>query len=124
MNDIDQRILAALSSEDRELLEQYQEKSFTTQVIQSFQGKLGPIIVVTWLLAIPVTLLMVVSGYYFFTANEEQTIRLAMVGFICSVLASGFVKTFYYNHLGLLNLMREIKRLELQVSLLAEKILK
>jgi len=120
MNELDQRILEALNTEDRKILEKYQEPSFMVQIGQSFSGKLGPIMVVTWALTIPIAIMLFVSGYFFFTSADEQTTRLSMVGFICAFMASGFTKTFYYTHLGHLNLMREIKRLELQISLMTE----
>lgn len=121
MNDLDDRILKALESEDRELLERYKEPKLIYQIGRSFRGEMGMVIAMIVITGLAIAVLMVVCAYYYFNSLDPQVHELSSIGFICSFVGAAFTKLFFYNHLGQLNILREVKRLELQVSLLAGK---
>lgn len=121
MNDLDKRILQALEAEDRELFQRYDEPSLLIQFLRSFRGRWGGFMIATTIVALAIGALGAYCIYLYFHTGSAQTKELASVGFICCVVALSMFKILQYNYFGNLNVMREIKRLELQISLLSEK---
>ncbi|MEX1034267.1 MAG: DUF6768 family protein [Cellvibrionaceae bacterium] len=121
MNDLDDRILKALKAEDRELLEAYKEPNLFIQFTRSFRGEWRVFMILTAVSGIIAGVLLGLCTYWYFTTTDPQVRELAAIGFICMFFGVGFTKLMHYNHVGNANVIREIKRLELQVSLLAER---
>jgi hypothetical protein len=120
MNNLDQRIYEALNKEDRELLESYQEKNLFLQFTGAFRGQWKPFMILTAITGVASGILAGFCIYWYFIAGDSEIRHLSSIGFLFAAFGIGFSKIQHYNHIGNMNIIREIKRLELQVSLMIE----
>lgn len=118
MSKLDELIGQALSAEDRELLARHGEPSYITQAFGIFRG---PWNWVMWLLNVigGITFLAAIFAFWQVHQSTEtlSAIKWGVAGLVClQVTIMG--KSFMGTHLEANRLLREIKRVELQLSLL------
>lgn len=123
MNDIDAKILAAIQSDHEESLNNYEEELGIFGLIgESFKSSLRWVVFAAFALILIFIGLGVYSAFNFIQATD-LAIKLNWFG--ASILAFLIVivlRLWYFIELSRLSLRREIKRVELQVSLLGNKI--
>lgn len=123
MNDIDDKILAAIRAETEQTLGEYSEELGLFGLVgESFKGAFRWPTIAVFVLIFVFAGLTVYCGIYFFHATD---IALKMNWFAGGLLAAIIVtvlRLWFFMELNRLSLKREIKRVELQVSLLATKI--
>lgn len=123
MTDIDDKILQAIREETEESLGQYSEElGLFGLVRESFRGAFGWVVIVAFLLVFIFLGLAIYCGIYFFHATDVMTKLNWMAGGLVSVIIVTVVRLWFFGELNRLSTQREIKRVELQVSLLANKI--
>jgi uncharacterized membrane protein YciS (DUF1049 family) len=122
MSRLDDAIQDALSKEDAEFLAKLAEEpgSFQ-QIVGIFQGRLNWIYVTFLVAAIVVGMFGVYSGWQFAVSTELRPLFYwgAVTGFCLVVLA--VIRIVFFMQINTNRLLREIKRLELQVALLAAR---
>lgn len=123
MSAIDDKIAETLDSEDRDILEHYgKELGFFGLVAESFRGKSQDTTVVIILLILLFALALVFSAVYFFTAEDiEMKLNWMAVG-LTALIVIGLLRLWYLAELYRISIVREIKRLELQVALRNKKL--
>ncbi len=121
MNDLDQQIQQALDAEERELFEQFGEQGIFTQWFSVYQGKQG------WI-AILSTFVMVIlfggaayAGWNFLHSSGglEAAHWGAVTWFLMTMVA--FMKLWFWMRMESNRVLREVKRIELQISRLQLK---
>lgn len=122
MSKTDELIAKALADEDQALLDRYAEPGYFSQAFGLFRG---PLAWVMWLVYLVGGLAFFAGAYAFWRMGTTMEVLAAVkwgVGalflFQFTVLAKGFMG----NHMEANRTLREIKRLELQVSLLRARI--
>lgn len=122
MQEIDKLIRDALTEEDAELFETLDQESLPDLVLESFRGK------PSWLVygVTGVMLCLVISTIVFallmMRANDVvSSIRYA-TSFVICFLGVGLLKLWYWMELNKHAMLREAKRLELQVARLDERL--
>lgn len=119
--DIDQLIAQALSEDEAALFQSYEEQNLFQMFGGLFQGKMK------WLNAMTVVVQAIMFGfaiyfgYLFFGATEVAEMIQFGAAFFLLVMAVSMLKLFHIMEMNKNANIREIKRLELQVSLLAGK---
>lgn len=123
MNKLDEKILEALNSEDRETLESYApQPGFFGLLVEPFRGSFGPIAIVAFVFMLALLVLLVYSAFQFFPERELATkLNWLAIG-LTILIALGLLRLWYFQEISRLSVIRELKRLELQVSLLANKL--
>jgi hypothetical protein len=124
MNDIDDKILEALSSEDQEVMTNYgKELGLFGLIAESFRGKLGVMRLAVIIMIVVFIVVLIHSAINFFSIEEiaSKLDWLAIGLFSLAVVVVG--RLWYWMELNHLSTIREVKRLELQVSLLAKKLM-
>jgi len=122
MNDIDDKILEALNAEDQEVMESYGELSFWGLILESFRSPLKSIVFAVIFFVLCFAVVLVYSAYQFFpSVDVVEKLNWLAVG-LTALIVIAFLRFWYFLELVRLSLIREIKRLELQVSLLAKKV--
>nr|WP_299341133.1 DUF6768 family protein [Allomuricauda sp.] len=118
---IDELIKEALNEEEASFYDELGEENFMEKLGTVYRGKLG------WLTALMnvVHLLTFVCFIYcivqfFNTSDTNELILWSSAGFLCMIVM-GMLKLFVWMQMNKNDVLREIKRLELQVSLLANK---
>lgn len=118
MNKFDELISRALTDEDRALLARHAEPGYLSQAFGIFRG---PMAGVMWLVNLA-SAVAVIGGVYavwqlFDTSDPVIAIRWSVLAlFLFQVTAMS--KSFMGNHMQANRILRELKRLELQVSML------
>lgn len=118
---IDDLIKEALSIEEAKFYNELGEQNLIEKLGEVHKGKIG------WLasvMTVMVVLLFAVFVYctvqFFNTEVTNELIKWASAGFLC-MIAIGMMKLFIWLQMDKNDILRELKRLELQVSALAHK---
>jgi len=117
MSDLDRMIDEALDTEERELMRQIgEEPNYVTQAFGIFSGRLGWVHTV---MMVAQTVLFIAGVWYawqFFTATD--TLEAIRAGFPAAVLIimSGMMKLSLWPSIQTNRVLREMKRLELQIA--------
>lgn len=122
MSDIDDKILEPLNAEDKEVMDVYgKELGLFGLIAESFRGKLKCTVIAVFLFILIFAAILVYSAIHFFSAEEIETkLNWLAIGFT-ALFIFGLLRLWYWTVLSQIATIREIKRLELQVSLLAKK---
>ena len=119
--EIDELIHQALSKEEAEYFDQLGEQNIPQMLIGFFTGKLAWMNVLISIITLAVFGLTIYTMIEMFAAevinDKLEWMTFSILGFVMMAL----LKTWGWNQMDKNALMREIKRLEYQVSLLSEK---
>lgn len=123
MNDLDDKILAAMRSETEESLGEYsKELGLFGLVGESFKGSLAWVVVLAFVLIFVFIGLGIYCGINFFHATDIASKLNWFAGASLAFIIVIVLRLWYFMELNRLSIRREIKRVELQVSLLANKL--
>ena len=122
MNTTDDIITDALTDDDRAFLARLdEERGLFTQVGDVLTGPLGGwaklIFVVTFFLS----LATMYAIWMAFTVEDTRELILWSAGAVVGFSAVGFTKDWFFSRMNMLNILREVKRLQVQVALLSEE---
>jgi hypothetical protein len=122
MNTVDDRIRQALRAEDDELLKDLNEPGVLAQTLTTM--RVAPrwtiAFVFVWTLAFMVA--AVWFAVKFFSAEEIQHMIAWATGFIGAMLMVMALKIWFWMQMDKYVMLREVKRLELQVARLVERL--
>jgi len=123
MNNIDDKILEALNSEDKEVMGIYgKELGFFGLIAESFRGPLKSIVIMVFILILIFAVMFVYCTINFFPAEDIAMKLNWLAGGLTALIVVGLMRLWYFMELNRLSVVREVKRLELQISLLAKKL--
>jgi hypothetical protein len=116
MTDLDKRIAEVLQAEDREILDRYGEEGVFAQVGGLFRGKLAWTSVVTVVAQMAMFAIAIYAGAKFLAATDGQL--MARWAALAALAAAGtlIVKTWFWMQMQTNRVLREVKRLELQIA--------
>jgi len=124
MNDIDDKILEALGAEDKEIMANYnKELGLFGLMAESFKGKLGAWMILVFIMILVFAFVSIYSVVNFFCVEEIIPKLNWMAIALIALIAVIFLRLTYWIQLIHISTIREMKRLELQVSLLAKKLM-
>jgi len=119
MTTIDDRIRGALDEDDRAFLASLDDsRGLFMQLGESLGGPLGG-----WAkLVFAMTFVMAAAMFYcvweLFTATETRDIILWATGTVVLVMSTGFLKDWLFSRMNMFTVLREVKRLQVQVAML------
>lgn len=123
MGNIDEKILEALNSEDKEVMDNYgQELGFFGLIAESFRGKLKAIVIVVFICILIFAVMLFYCAINFFSVDDIGMKLNWLAGGLTALIVIGLLRLWYFMELNRLSVIREVKRLELQISLLAKKL--
>ena len=120
MNKIDELIGQALTEEDRALLASHGEPGYIAQAFGLFRG---PMAWVMWLVNIAAGVAFLGGAYALWQMAASADALVAVkwgVGSLFLFQVTTLCKSFMGNHMEANRMLRELKRVELQVSLLRD----
>jgi len=121
MEDIDRLIKEALSEEDSDILDRLQEQSLFESLMSNFQGKMKWIAMYSFFMILVIFALSIYCLVQFLEAEEIREMLLWGAGMMVGLVMVGMLKMWHWMQMDKNALVREIKRLELQVGLLVKK---
>ncbi len=120
--DIDQMIKEALTEEERELFNNYDEQDVFGMIGGLFQGRMKWLNVITAIMQITMLVFAFYFAYCFFQTDVlTEMIRFGSFFFTLLIVITT-LKIFHMMEMYKNASIREIKRMEFQVSLLANKL--
>jgi len=121
MSKLDKRIEEALQAEDRALMNQLGEQGLLGQFGGLFRGKMAWITVVTLAAGLVMTVIGFYAAWKFATIEDTNTMLrwagLAWFGLMVQMM----IKQWSWMRMETNRVLREVKRLELQMARLLEK---
>ena len=121
MADIDKQIEEALNAEDRAILDQYGEQGLFGQLGTLFQGKLAWFSVIVMIIGTAVTIFGLYAAWKFATGDELVEMfrwaAIAWAAFVTQIM----LKLWSWMRMETGRVLREVKRVELQIALLQSK---
>ena len=119
--EIDQIIKDSLTQEEAKFYEELEEQNLLNKIGGVFKGKVG------WLIIIMNILSLIALGFFIYCTveffNTDSTNELIKwgAGAIYSVLFICMIKIYFWQAMHKNDMLREMKRLELQIAALAGK---
>jgi hypothetical protein len=118
MSKIDEMISGALTAEDRALLASHGEAGYLAQAFGLFRG---PMAAVMWLVYVTAGIAFLVGAYAFWqmwgSADALAAVKWGVVSLFLFQVAA-LCKSFMGNQMQANRMLRELKRMELQLALL------
>ena len=123
MDSIDDKILETLNSEDRNILNSIgKEPGFFGLIAESFRGKLKALVFTVFILILIFAVVLIYCAVNFFSVEDlESKLNWLAVG-LTALIVIGLLRLWYFMELNRLSVIREVKRLELQIALLAKRL--
>lgn len=123
MKELDDKIREALRKEDAEVFDDFGgEPSMLTLVMDTFRGRHRWLVVLTVFWSLVFMVLSIVSAVKFFNTEDPRDMMMWALGFIFCMSAVSMMKLWFWMELSKNAIMREIKRVELQIARLAGRI--
>jgi heme/copper-type cytochrome/quinol oxidase subunit 4 len=122
MNEQDKAIRDALALDEAELLRQFDEPSISDQVLATFRGRKRWLIVFSFVIGLVVVALAVVCAWQFFHADSTRDMIAWACGVGLAVSSTGLLKLWYFMEMNKYVMIREIKRLELQIARISDRL--
>ncbi len=116
MDDLDRKIEETLSAEDRALFGQFEEQGLFGQLFGIYSGKLAFITAVATALTFALFFAAVYCGWNFFKAEAAIDAARWGAGAVMLMVMVGFLKIWFWMRMESNRILREVKRLELQLA--------
>ena len=119
---IDKLIKETLSQEEAKFYDELEEQNLIGKLGETLKGKTGWLVIVMNIMNLVFFVLFIYCCVQFFKVDEtDGLIQWAVAGFLCwSFMA--FIKLYIWMQMDKNDILRELKRLELQVSVLSNKL--
>ena len=117
----DDRITEALSEDDREFLARLDDgRGLFTQVGDVLTGPLGGWAKLMFVVTFFMALATVYAIWMAVTVEGTREIILWTAGALVGFIATGFTKDWFFSRMNMLTILREVKRLQVQIALMTE----
>jgi peptidoglycan/LPS O-acetylase OafA/YrhL len=122
MQDIDEKIRHALTAEDQKAIAAIDRGAGLFELMgMSFRGKQAWMMIYLYLAGFAVFVVLVYALAQYFNATDIKTSLIWMLGILTCMLMIVLTKLLAWQQMWKLELMREIKRLEMRIMLVNEK---
>ncbi|MDP2131043.1 MAG: DUF6768 family protein [Erythrobacter sp.] len=122
MNSNDQRIAAALDADDHAFLASLDsDRGMFQQIGDSWKGPLGGWAKLGFVFAIAIGLGLAYCIYRAVTAEGTDAILGWGLSSLALLIMQGFLKQWMFERVNMLTVLREVKRLQVQIAMLNEK---
>ena len=121
MTDIDDAIRAGLDADDRAFLASLDdERGLFRQIGDSLGGPLGGWAKLVFALTFVLGIMLVASVWQLLTADTTRDQVLWATAAMALVMSTGFLKDWLFSRMNMFTVLREVKRLQVQVALLSD----
>ncbi len=121
---IDKLIRETLSDSEAKFYDDLEEKNLMGKLVRASKGKTGWLVVTMSIVNLLIFVLFVYCIIQFFKADEIKVYIKWACGAFLAFTSMGMMKLYVWMQMDKNDLLREIKRLELQISSLSSRIIK
>ena len=119
---IDELIKETLNNEEAKFYDELEEQNLIGKLGEVYKGKMGWLAIIMNVFHLVIFGLLIYCIVQFFGTNEtNELIKWSSAGFLC-MIAMGMLKLFMWMQMDKNDILREMKRLELQVATLYSKL--
>ncbi|MCW5516505.1 DUF6768 family protein [Muriicola sp. Z0-33] len=119
---IDDLIKETLSAEEAQFYDELEEQNIIGKMGEVYKGKFGWLAVIMNIITLAAFILMVYCIFQFFNTQEtNELIKWSSGAFLCMIVM-GMLKLFVWLQMDKNDILRELKRLELQLATLMSRI--
>ena len=118
---IDALIKETLSADDAKFYDELEEQNLLGKIGESFKGKMGWLVIVMNVVNIIFFILFVYAIIQFFDVTGTEALIKWAMGIIGCFSIMSFVQLYVWMQMNKNDILRELKRLELQVAVLSNK---
>ena len=119
---IDELIKETLNQEEAKFYDELEEQNLIGKLGEVFKGKMGWLAIIMNVFHLGIFGLFIYCIVQFFgTSETNELIKWASAGFLC-MIAMGMLKVYIWMQMDKNDILREMKRLELQVATLFSKL--
>lgn len=118
---IDELIKETLSQEEAKFYDELEEQNLFGKVGRVYKSKMGWLAIIMNIVHLAIFGLFVYCTVQFLNTTETALlIKWAVAGFLC-MMVMGMLKLYMWMQMDKNDILRELKRLELQVAVLSQK---
>ncbi len=121
MSNLDQAIRQALSAEDSAFLAKFESETPFNEVMGTFSGKWGAMNIFAAIITFAVFGAFVYCVWNMLSASDVRDVIIWAAGAAWASLAVAMLKMYFWMEMNKNVVLREVKRLELQVARLAAR---
>ena len=119
---IDELIKETLNEEEAKFYDELEEQNLIGKLGEVFKGKMGWLAILMNVINLVIFGMLIYCFVQFFGANEtNELIKWASAGFLCMIVMS-MLKLYIWMQMDKNDILRELKRLELQVATISGKL--
>jgi len=119
---IDELIKETLNQEEAKFYDELEEQNLIGKLGEVYRGKMGWLAIIMNVVHLVLFGLLIYFIVRFFGTNEtNELIKWASAGFLC-MIAMGMLKLYIWMQMDKNDIIREMKRLELQLATLFSKL--
>jgi len=119
---IDELIKETLSKEEAKFYDELKEQNLIGKVGEVYRGKMGWLAIIMIIVQFVVFGLLIYCLVQFFSAKEtNELIKWVSAGFLC-MITLGMLKLYVWMQMDKNDILRELKRVELQVATLMTRL--
>ncbi|MEO8276573.1 MAG: DUF6768 family protein [Thermoanaerobaculia bacterium] len=116
MDDLDRKIEEALGAEDHAILEKFGEQGLLHQWLGVYRGAMGGLALLASVVTIWLFLAALYCGWRFAGAREALSAARWGTAAALLVVMTGYLKIWFWLRMESNRVLREVKRLELQIA--------
>ncbi len=122
MTDIDDQIRTALDADDRAFLDRLEEdRGMFRQIGDAMGGALGGWAKLMAVVSFALGAAMIYTLYQALVAPDVRETVLCSLATIAALIAQGFLTYWFFNRINMLTVLREVKRLQVQLAMLEDR---
>ena len=121
MTEIDDRIRDLLDADDKAFLNELEaDRGLWAQVGDTLSGPMGGWAKLVFAMSVVFGALLIFCLYKIATTHHAVEHTLWAITGVAVLVIQGFMKDWFFSRMNMLNILREVKRLQVQVAMLRE----
>ena len=121
IEEIDKLIKEALSKEEAQFYDELEEKNIVGKLTDVYKSKMGWLAITMNIVHILIFVFFVYALFEFFNAESTRDMIIWCSAGFLSMIFMAMLKLYVWMQMDKNDLLRELKRIELQISVLANK---
>jgi hypothetical protein len=121
IKEMDDLIKETLSEEEAKFYEELEEKNLFGKITEVYKSKMGWLAIIMNIMHLAIFVFFVYSVIQFFDAETTRDMIIWCSAGFLSMIFMAMMKLYVWMQMDKNDIMRELKRIELQISVLAQK---
>lgn len=121
INELDDLIKETLSAEEAKFYEELEEKNLFGKITEVYKSKMGWLAILMNIMHLAIFVFFVYSVIQFFDAETTRDMIIWCSSGFLSMIFMAMMKLYVWMQMDKNDIMRELKRVELQISVLSHK---